>query len=503
MGIVAIYARQSIDKVDSVSIESQIDNCKRFFRNDNDEFEVYQDKGFSGKNTNRPRMNQLIEDIKGGKISGVISYRLDRISRNIVDFGNLLTLFEKNNVEFISATENIDTHTPMGKSMVFIIMIFAQMERETISLRVFDNYKFRGNTGNYFMGGNIPFGYTTERKLLGDKKATVIIPNDNSTTLQRIFDMYTSGESLYNITHTLNRENITTISGKLWYPNGIKRILQNITPCIADNKLYEYLSAYGYNITNNIDDFTGENGMCIFMKNKNKHEPTEISKQIAVIGLHKPIISSGQFIKAQIMLNKNSETKNKKSSKQSFLAGLLICDECKNSFGLKSTTQKGNKYSYYYCRSRSSRGGCSNDLYVKANDLEELIIKQCIEYLNNESYSISQSEIINNTTSNSDEILLLEQQISNLIDNVGRGNSSIDTLLTNKIISIQDEISKIKQTVQVDINSSTNSEEFKDLKSKFNSFGDRSMDDKIDSIRKLIDYVSIPKDGNVMIHYKI
>ncbi len=95
----AIYARQSVDRKDSISIESQIEFCKYELRGGN--FKDYKDKGFSGKNTDRPRFQELMADIKRGLIRRVVVYKLDRISRSILDFATMMELFQQYNVEFV------------------------------------------------------------------------------------------------------------------------------------------------------------------------------------------------------------------------------------------------------------------------------------------------------------------------------------------------------------------------------------------------------------------
>ena len=107
--MIAIYARQSIEKKDSVSIEAQIEKCKYYC--DSQDYKIYKDAGYSGKNINRPQFSKLLEDIKSGLVTKVIAYRLDRISRSIADFSQLLIMFDEYNVDFISATENFDTNT--------------------------------------------------------------------------------------------------------------------------------------------------------------------------------------------------------------------------------------------------------------------------------------------------------------------------------------------------------------------------------------------------------
>ena len=152
----AIYARQSVDKKDSISIESQIEFCKYELKGGN--CKEYTDKGYSGKNTDRPKFQELVRDIKRGLIAKVVVYKLDRISRSILDFANMMELFQQYNVEFVSSTEKFDTSTPMGRAMLNICIVFAQLERETIQKRVTDAYYSRCKRG-FYMGGRIPYGF--------------------------------------------------------------------------------------------------------------------------------------------------------------------------------------------------------------------------------------------------------------------------------------------------------------------------------------------------------
>ncbi len=124
----AIYARQSIDKKDSISIDTQIDLCRRFVGAEQDH-RVYTDKGWSGKNIERPEFQRLLSDIKSGTITKLIVYKLDRISRSLHDFSNLMELFRQYNVEFASTVETFDTSTAIGRAMLGIIMVFAELER--------------------------------------------------------------------------------------------------------------------------------------------------------------------------------------------------------------------------------------------------------------------------------------------------------------------------------------------------------------------------------------
>ena len=148
----AIYARQSVEKADSLSIQGQIDLCRQ---KAGKEVQIYPDKGYSGKNTNRPAFQRMMEDVERGQIQKIIVYRLDRFSRSIADFGRLWEILKQHDVEFVSINETFDTSTPMGRAMLNIIMVFAQLERETTAERVRDNYYQRAKLGAW-PGGPAP-----------------------------------------------------------------------------------------------------------------------------------------------------------------------------------------------------------------------------------------------------------------------------------------------------------------------------------------------------------
>ena len=140
----AIYARQSVDKKDSVSIEAQIDDCRRLCSANP---RIYSDRGFSGKNVERPDMQKLIKDIRSGIIKKVVVYKVDRISRNLSDFCNLYDMMKKKDCDFVSSTQPLDTTDPMGEAMLKILFIFAEMERQNTQARIIDNYNYRIKEG--------------------------------------------------------------------------------------------------------------------------------------------------------------------------------------------------------------------------------------------------------------------------------------------------------------------------------------------------------------------
>ena len=117
----AIYTRQSVDRIDSISVESQVEFCKKEVIGQ--QIKVYTDKGYSGKNIDRPAFSEMLRDIRAGKIRRVIVYRLDRISRSVLDFAGVIDIFQRHHVEFVSTMEKFDTGTPIGKAMLMIVIV--------------------------------------------------------------------------------------------------------------------------------------------------------------------------------------------------------------------------------------------------------------------------------------------------------------------------------------------------------------------------------------------
>jgi len=270
----AIYARQSIDKKDSISIESQIEFCKYELRGGS--CREYQDKGYSGKNTDRPQFQMLVEDIKRGLIARVVVYKLDRISRSILDFANMMALFQEYNVEFISSTEKFDTSTPMGRAMLNICIVFAQLERETIQKRVQDAWYTRCQRG-FKMGGRAPYGFRTEPIIIdGIHTKKLVIEPTEAAFVRKMYEMYNDPRiSLHDIATQLTAQGVRSYFGKPFSRSTISMILRNPIYTMADLDIYEFFKSQGTEIYNDAADFAGTNG-CYYYRSKgntdNKHK---------------------------------------------------------------------------------------------------------------------------------------------------------------------------------------------------------------------------------------
>ena len=221
----AIYGRQSVDRKDSISIESQIEFCKYELRGGN--FRQYTDKGYSGKNTDRPKFQELMADIKRGLIKRVVVYKLDRISRSILDFATMMETFQAYNVEIVSSTEKFDTSTPMGRAMLNICIVFAQLERETIQKRVTDAYYSRCQRG-FHMSGAAPFGFQLEPTTIQGIRTKMMKPDPETADIARYF----ADEGILIYDKELTR-------------GFISQMLRNPIYAQADLEMYEFFKKIG------------------------------------------------------------------------------------------------------------------------------------------------------------------------------------------------------------------------------------------------------------------
>lgn len=186
-----VYARVSTDEQASGeynSIESQIDICKHYIEIQKEKgwrfVHAYTDPGFSGKDLERPGIQNLIEDIKVGKVDVIIVYKIERLVRSIKDFYKLWDIFVANNVTFVSATQQFDSSNAMGKLMLNVLLSFAQFERENTSEKTRDKMKQRAKLGKWH-GGWVPFGYNYDKE---NKK--LLIDNAEASVVKKIFSMF-------------------------------------------------------------------------------------------------------------------------------------------------------------------------------------------------------------------------------------------------------------------------------------------------------------------------
>ena len=269
---IAIYPRKSKFNKDSISIESQIEFCKREIK-EGEKFKIYPDNGVSGKDTNREQFQEMCRDIEKGIISKVIVYKLDRISRSIIDFANMMEFFAKYNVEFVSCSEKFDTSTPMGRAMLNICIVFAQLERETIQQRITDAYHSRNKKG-FYMGGGKPYGFDLEKIEIDGKKSKKYTPiSAEIEGVKLIYSMYSKpNATLGDILKVLNESKVPAKKGGKWCLSSVMKILSSPVYVKADVDVYNFYKDMGAKVINPPEDFNGENDCYTFTeKRTNPH----------------------------------------------------------------------------------------------------------------------------------------------------------------------------------------------------------------------------------------
>ena len=309
-----IYARQSVDRKDSISIESQIDFCKYELKGGS--CRVFKDKGYSGKNTDRPEFQKLLGEIRKGKVRRVIVYKLDRISRSILDFATMMELFQEYDVEFVSSTEKFDTSTPMGRAMLNICIVFAQLERETIQKRVTDAYYSRCLKG-FHMSGQAPYGYQLEPTVVeGIRTKKMVADPVAADHVRLMFEMYAEPETSFGDITRYFEEHDIKIYGKSMFRTFLSQLLRNPVYAQADLELYEFFKSQGAAIVNDASDFAGTNG-CYLYKGRDVKEDKDSSWDTLKKRLHERL-----DVSKNIVLFLSSNTKNSQALREEIDYGI-------------------------------------------------------------------------------------------------------------------------------------------------------------------------------------
>lgn len=435
--MIAIYARQSVDKKDSISIESQIDFCKKEII-ENEEIKVYIDKGFSGKNTERPQFQCMLDDIKSGIISKVIVYKLDRISRNLLDFANIIDIFKKHDIGFVSCNEKFDTSTAMGNAMLSITMVFAQLERETIQKRIKDNYYARGAKG-FYMGGKIPYGFDkVEARIEGKKTSMFEVNSEQAPIVEKMYELYANTDmSLGQISKYFNEKNILSAEGKAWDNGKVSRMLRNPIYVNADADIYLYYKNKGCIISNQISDFIGTNGLYLYGKrDRNKNKYTNVENQTVSLALHKGIVDSNTFLLCQYKLDNNKQIKNTGKGKHTWLSGIVKCGYC--GYAVSAVTNySGQKY--FNCRGKTNLNVCSGHsrpLYVEDIEsmIEEEIFNKANELRNTKMKVPKENKETNEIKL---KILDIDNKIENLLNALEEGNGVTVQYINERIAKLE------------------------------------------------------------------
>ena len=231
----AIYIRVSTQyQVDRASLPVQREELINYakYALDITDCVVFEDAGYSAKNTDRPDYQRMMARVRTGEFSHLLVWKIDRISRNLLDFAAMYAELKKLGIVFVSKNEQFDTSSAMGEAMLKIILVFAELERNMTSERVSAVMLSRANDG-IWNGGKVPFGYAYDK----DSKQFSII-EDEAQGVLHIYDLYESVKSLTTVAKSLNEKGVRSRTGKPWNPTTVRTMLTN--PFYAGTYRYNY-----------------------------------------------------------------------------------------------------------------------------------------------------------------------------------------------------------------------------------------------------------------------
>ena len=356
----AIYTRKSCEEgleQEFNSLDAQRASAENYISSQSHEGWVlindhYDDGGFSGGNLERPALQRLFQDIREDKIDCIIVYKIDRLTRSLLDFSKIIQLLDEHNVSFVSVTQSFNTANSMGRLMLNVLLSFAQYERELTSERIKDKLEASCKRGMW-MGGNIPLGYDAkDRKLLINEKEAKIV--------RILFQNFAETAS---ITETARELNNLGFSTKTWISNNGKlhkgqRFNKSNVRRILNNHLYI---------------------------GKVKH------KDKLFDGMHKPIIDDQTWQKTRELLSTNNKIQlpSSRVTTAPLLKGIMNCGICGSKMTPTYTKKQGKRYRYYICQSKHKG---NNDLCkvgrVSANETENLVTDQVLNFLKKPEFII-------------------------------------------------------------------------------------------------------------------
>ncbi|RAP26274.1 hypothetical protein DID74_02320 [Candidatus Marinamargulisbacteria bacterium SCGC AG-333-B06] len=392
--VVDLYIRVSTDRQvrEGDSLEEQESELKRFceFRHFHIH-QIYIEKGKSGGSTNRPEYQKLIKDIESKKVNAVIVKKLDRLSRSLLDFENLMTIMQSNDVEFISIKESFDTTTAMGKAMLRVALVFAQLEREQTSERLIDVLDYRASQGLY-NGGIRPYGYTNVNKeLIPYKKEKEV--------LDLIFNTFLESESTTLAQNTLNESGYTNRNNNPWDKRAIEHILKNPV----------YIGKLRW-------------------------------KGTLYQGNHPPLISETAFQKVQDIFESRKYVRDSQKVK-GLLKHLLVCS-CGADMRPNYTKKKnGNMYYYYRCASTMNtlRKSCCNNKYLNMDATNDVVFKVLLSCADERYLTGMKSKVANHNKKIQAQLTALETEVEGLESQLSEVKSKqekyLDSLITHQFTS--------------------------------------------------------------------
>ena len=482
---VALYPRVSSQEqaTEGYSIGEQIERLTKYCEAMNWEiYKIYTDPGYSGGNTDRPGLQNMLKDVRAGKVDKVVVYKLDRLSRSQKDTMLLIEdEFLAHGVDFVSMSENFDTSTPFGRAMIGILAVFAQLERENIKERTMIGKEARAKEGKWGGGSSEPIGYD-----YNPATDELTVNEYEKMQLLEAIDLFLKGVPLRTICRVFKSKGYVYRGRSKkkhdWDPQRLKYVFAN--------KVY-----LGY-ISHRGEWYQGD---------------------------HEPIIDEETFNNLARLLEQRSEKyaihKKKCRTQSSYLGGMLYCKHCGARYSKQTGSRKKNgETNYYYgCYSRHKRvpkmvkdPNCKNKNW-RLPELDQIVIDEIKKLaVDPEYYNVIRNEKLSKTDTPNKiklietEIKKIDDQISRFMDLYGIGTFTIDQVsekinpLNEQRKSLTDELESLNATTG-EIDEAKTYE----LAKAFSEVLDRGDINEIRlTIESLIYYIEIDND-DVLIHWKI
>lgn len=420
---IAIYSRKSIETDKGESIQNQINMCKAYFTRQSTKctFEIFEDEGFSGGNTNRPSFQRMLTLIKMKQFDVIAVYKIDRIARNIVDFVNIYDEMENYNVKLVSITEGFDPSTPVGKMMMLLLASFAEMERMNIAERVRDNMHELAKIGRW-SGGTPPTGYKILNSIENDKKAVYLeLIEDTRPIIKKIFDKYAEGYSSYEICILIKNKGLNIGT------SAIMAILRNPTYLKSSPESVKHLEIMGYKV------FGEPNGYGFLPYNRRPRKKGiksyNDSSKLVGVSMHEALVDLPLWMAVQNKLIEKKVEPHPRESSFTFLSGGIVKCKCGASMEVCVGRKRQDNTRLYYFRCTNACGNTS--LRV---DLGEKFVDDFIE-------SLSDKDTFKAMINIDIPVKDTATEIKNINKNIVQNNSSIDNLV-NKLALLSNDAAK-------------------------------------------------------------
>ncbi|WP_195251815.1 recombinase family protein [Romboutsia sp. 1001713B170207_170306_H8] len=295
-----------------------------------DDYELFEDAGYSGKNTDRPAFQNMMNKIKNREFTHLLVWKIDRISRNLLDFCAMYDEIKEYGVIFVSKNEQFDTSSAMGEAMLKIILVFAELERKLTAERVSSIMLSRAEKG-LWNGANVPLGYVYDKVTKFPK-----IDSKESKTIKLIFDTYEEIKSATHVMKHLNDNNIPTKRGGRWTSKTVTDIIRNPF----------YKGTYRYNYRESA-------------RGSKKDE----KEWIIIDDNHEGIISKEQWQLCNDIMDKNAERNSsmyRKDVNTHVFSSILKCENCGRGFIANTDQPRKNGWrpSTYRCQGRARFYDC-------------------------------------------------------------------------------------------------------------------------------------------------